>query len=252
MAETAKKSAPALVVTEIGQNGSDNVVLNHKRPPFDNLAVRRAVSLALDRHALRPGRTPGRRRRGRGAHAAKPLGVLGAARQGARDAAGLSRRGAGQGRRPSACSPRRATGRASRCSVELVTRTFADLHRSGVVRGRPAPPGRHRGHREADGHGARGFPTLARRDFQIGANLTARRRRRSRRVLLRELQVRLAAQLHGLLQRGGRPAHRRAVAGAGPRRSDCGSSGTSSASSRPTWPARCSAGARNTSPSGPT
>src|SRR6266852_9158172 len=51
MAETAKKNAPSLVVTEIAQNGSDNVVLNHKRAPFDNVAVRRAVSLAMDRHA---------------------------------------------------------------------------------------------------------------------------------------------------------------------------------------------------------
>src|SRR5262249_57397030 len=51
MAETAKKAVPALVVTEIGQNGSDNVVLNHKRAPFDNVNVRRAVSYAIDRHA---------------------------------------------------------------------------------------------------------------------------------------------------------------------------------------------------------
>jgi peptide/nickel transport system substrate-binding protein len=51
MADTAKQNAPSLVVTEIGQNGSDNVVLNHKRAPFDNLTVRRAVNLALDRHA---------------------------------------------------------------------------------------------------------------------------------------------------------------------------------------------------------
>ena len=35
MAEAAKKSAPSLVITEVGQNGSDNVVINHKRPPFE-------------------------------------------------------------------------------------------------------------------------------------------------------------------------------------------------------------------------
>src|SRR5712664_4048942 len=51
MAESLKKSAPSLVITEVGQNGSDNVILNHKRPPFDNPAVRRAVNLALDRNA---------------------------------------------------------------------------------------------------------------------------------------------------------------------------------------------------------
>src|SRR5262249_6808755 len=46
MAETAKQAVPSLVVTEAGQNGSDNVILNHKRPPFDNVAVRRARTLA--------------------------------------------------------------------------------------------------------------------------------------------------------------------------------------------------------------
>jgi peptide/nickel transport system substrate-binding protein len=51
MAETVKKNAPSLVVAETGQLGSDNVVLNHKRPPFDNVTVRRAISLAMDRFA---------------------------------------------------------------------------------------------------------------------------------------------------------------------------------------------------------
>jgi peptide/nickel transport system substrate-binding protein len=51
MADTAKSGAPSLVITEIGQNGSDNVLLNHKRAPFDNPLVRRAVNFALDRRA---------------------------------------------------------------------------------------------------------------------------------------------------------------------------------------------------------
>src|SRR5438445_3863270 len=51
MAETIKKNVPSMIVTEIGQNGSDNVVMNHKKPPFDNVVIRRAVSLAMDRHA---------------------------------------------------------------------------------------------------------------------------------------------------------------------------------------------------------
>src|SRR2546423_4286565 len=51
MAEQVKQNAPSMVVTEIGQNGSDNVVINHKKPPFDNPLVRRAVNAALDRYA---------------------------------------------------------------------------------------------------------------------------------------------------------------------------------------------------------
>src|SRR3989442_5281541 len=52
MAESVKQSAPSLVITEVGQNGSDNVIVNHKRPPLDNPAVRRAMSLAMDRYAF--------------------------------------------------------------------------------------------------------------------------------------------------------------------------------------------------------
>jgi peptide/nickel transport system substrate-binding protein len=51
MAETARKNAPSLVITEISLNASDNVIVNHKRPPFDNVLVRRALNLAIDRQA---------------------------------------------------------------------------------------------------------------------------------------------------------------------------------------------------------
>ena len=48
MADAAKAQAPSLVITEVGQNGSDNVILNHKRA-----AVRQ------------PGGAPGRQPRAR-------------------------------------------------------------------------------------------------------------------------------------------------------------------------------------------
>jgi peptide/nickel transport system substrate-binding protein len=51
MADTVKKAVPSLVVGETAQLGSDNVVLNHKRPPFDNPLVRRAINMAMDRYA---------------------------------------------------------------------------------------------------------------------------------------------------------------------------------------------------------
>lgn len=51
MAETLKQAAPSIVISETPASGSDNVILNHKRPPFDNVHVRRAVNLALDRRA---------------------------------------------------------------------------------------------------------------------------------------------------------------------------------------------------------
>src|SRR5262249_56116211 len=52
MAEPVKQAAPALVISEVGQNGSDNIVINNKRAPFDNPTVRRAVNFAMDRYAF--------------------------------------------------------------------------------------------------------------------------------------------------------------------------------------------------------
>src|SRR5262249_38625748 len=55
MAETAQEAVPSPVGSATSQLGRDNVVLNHRRAPFDNLAVRRAVNLALDRDAAAQG-----------------------------------------------------------------------------------------------------------------------------------------------------------------------------------------------------
>src|SRR5438477_7315228 len=76
MAESVKQSAPSLVITEVGQNGSDNVIVNHKRPPFDNPAVRRAMSLAMDRHAFVQGVRHGGAVMG-AAMMPKPFGIWG-------------------------------------------------------------------------------------------------------------------------------------------------------------------------------
>ena len=170
MADAAKKNAPSLVITEIGQNGSDNVVLNHKRPPFDNVAVRRAVSLALDRHAY----VQGVRQGGAVVGAAlmpKPLGFWGLPdaelrtlpgyRDPAQDKAEAKRLLADAGFGP---------GKPLR--VEMVTRSipiYVDL--ASFVVDQLRQIGVEATLKQLDV--AAWFPALARRDFQIGANLTA-------------------------------------------------------------------------------
>jgi peptide/nickel transport system substrate-binding protein len=170
MADAARASAPSLVITEVGQNGSDNVVLNHKRAPFDNLAVRRAVNLAMDRNAY----VRGVRQNGAVTGAAlmpKPLGfwglpepdlrVLAGYRDPARDKAEAKGLLAAAGYGP---------GKPLR--VELVTRTlpiYVDL--ASFVVDQLRLIGVEASLKQLDT--AAWFPALSRRDYQIGANLTA-------------------------------------------------------------------------------
>jgi len=51
IAEQLRASVPRMVFTETATNVSENLLINTKRPPFDNVKVRRAVSLAIDRPA---------------------------------------------------------------------------------------------------------------------------------------------------------------------------------------------------------
>src|SRR5204862_3797489 len=87
------------------------------------------------------------------------------------------------------------------------------LHRLRLVRRRRVEVGGHRGGAEAGGDGAvasHGHP----QGLSDGRQRHRTRRGRSRRQLLRELRVRLAAQLHRLLRRARDEDDRRAVPGA--------------------------------------
>jgi peptide/nickel transport system substrate-binding protein len=170
MAETAKKAVPALVVSETGQLGSDNVVLNHKRAPFDNVAVRRAISLAMDRSASVLAVRHGGALVG-AAFMPRPYGSWGLLDKDLRTLPGY--RGAAidkpEAKRLLATA---GFGPGKPLRVELVTRTipiYVDL--ASFVIDELRQVGVEATMKQLDT--AVWFPALARREYVIGANLTA-------------------------------------------------------------------------------
>jgi len=169
MAETVKKNVPALVVSETGQLGSDNVVLNHKRPPFDNVTVRRAISHALDRNASVKVVRHGGAVVGAGLMP-PPFGTWGLPERelqslpgyrGAQDKEEARRLLAEAGFGPRKPLQVELTTRTSPVYLDLASFVADQLHRVGIsvtVKELDTP---------------QYFPALARHEFQIGANLTA-------------------------------------------------------------------------------
>jgi peptide/nickel transport system substrate-binding protein len=170
MADTVKQNEPRLVVDVIGQNGSDNVVVNHKRAPFDDLRMRRAISYAMDRHAY----VQGVRHNGAIVGAAlmsPPFGFWGLPANQLRTLPGY-----GDPAKDKAEAKRLLAqagyGPGKPLRVELTTRAFAiyiDL--ASFVADQLRLVGVEATVKQIET--AQYFPALARREYQIGANLTA-------------------------------------------------------------------------------
>jgi peptide/nickel transport system substrate-binding protein len=172
-AETVKKAVPALVVQETGQNGSDNIIINHKKAPFDNVMVRRAVNLSLNRAASiqsvrHGGAVPGAAMMpppfGSWGLPEKELRTLPGYRDVARDRAEAKKLLADAGYGPTANKPL--------LRLEMVTRTlsvYVDL--ASYVVDQLKHVGIEVTVKQLDT--AQWFPSLARKEFLIAANLTA-------------------------------------------------------------------------------
>ena len=170
MADAARSGAPSLVITEIGQNGSDNVLINHKRAPFDNALVRRAVNFALDRRSY----VKSVRQDGAVIGAAlmpKPMGFWGLGEPDLRNLAGY-REPARDKAEAKRLLAEAGHGPGKPLRLEMVTRTspiYVDLASYAVDQLRLV--GIEATIKQLDT--SAWFPALARREFQIAANLTA-------------------------------------------------------------------------------
>jgi peptide/nickel transport system substrate-binding protein len=76
IADQLKAAVPQMVITRVGALTSPNLLVNHARPPFNDVRVRRAVDLAIDRDGYINGVLQGSGVAG-GALAPKPYGSWG-------------------------------------------------------------------------------------------------------------------------------------------------------------------------------
>ena len=103
-----------MVITRVGSLTSPNLLVNHTRPPFNDVRVRRAVDLAIDRDGFIKGVLQGAAVTGAALRAAA-VRLVGPER-GASSVPDPRQARRAQGGAQASCSPRRATAPAIRCA----------------------------------------------------------------------------------------------------------------------------------------
>ena len=169
IAEQLKKAVPGMVFTETASNVSENLLLNTRKPPFDNLQVRRALSFAIDRRIYT--RTVHRGAAVIGASLApKPWGVWGLLDRDLGQLPGYGGAAAGRAQARKLLAEA-GFGPSNPLRVELVTRAIAIyLDFAGFVVSDLKQVGVEATLKQIDT--AQWHPMVTRREFQIGANLT--------------------------------------------------------------------------------
>jgi len=169
IAEQLKNAVPGMVFTDTASNVSENLLLNTKKPPFDNIKVRRALSFAIDRRTYT--QTVHRGAAVVGASLApKPWGVWGLLDWDLGQLPGYGGAAAGRAQARKLLAEA-GFGPSNPLRVELVTRAIAIyLDFAGFVVSELKQVGVEATLKQIDT--AQWHPMVTRREFQIGANLT--------------------------------------------------------------------------------
>jgi len=169
IAEQLKNAVPGMVFTETASNVSENLLLNTRKPPFDNIKVRRALSFAIDRRTYT--QTVHRGAAVVGASLApKPWGVWGLLDRDLGQLPGYGGAAAGRAQARKLLAEA-GFGPSNPLKVDLVTRAIAIyLDFAGFVVSDLKQVGVEATLKQIDT--AQWHPMVTRREFQIGANLT--------------------------------------------------------------------------------
>ncbi len=235
--DTKAQKPDAVCVLE-QTNVSTNLIINRESAPFDNADVRRAVALALDRKSFTQIMAEGNADLG-GAMLPPPSGVWGMPPEELKTVIGYGddvKKNRDEARK---LMEKAGFGPNKRLALKISTRNLAIYRDPGRDPDRPAQGHlyRRRARRDRERHlvrqgRAQGIPDRPQPH--------RRRHRRSGPDLLRELRLRLGAQLHQLLQQGAAGAVRRADRRRRTSPSARSWCGRSTRSCRRTWRARSS------------
>ncbi|HEX6079736.1 MAG TPA: ABC transporter substrate-binding protein [Methylomirabilota bacterium] len=169
IAETLKAAVPGMVFTETATNVSENLLLNSKKPPFDNIKVRRALSLAIDRRAYTKTVHRGAAVIG-AAMSPRPWGTWGLLEKDLNSLPGYGGVEAGRSQAKKLLAEA-GFGPSNPLKVEIVTRAIAIyLDFAGFVVSDLKQVGVDATLKQIDT--AQWHPMVTRREFQMGANLT--------------------------------------------------------------------------------
>ena len=213
--------------------------INRDKPPFDNADLRRAMALTLDRKAFIDILTEGQAKIG-GAMLPPPDGLWGMPTEMLRTLPGYDPDVQKNRAEAREIMKKLGYGPDKRLAVKVSTRNIAQLPRPGGDPDRPAEADLYRRRARNDRDRQLVSRRSTRKDYTVGMNLTGSGVDDPDQHFLRELRLRLGAQLHRLLQPRDRQADRSSSRSRPTRRSASSWSGRSTQTGRRTAPGRSS------------